>query len=105
MPVDRGHSESSNLNSESSVPELPSPSKRIFVMKQTSLLPVADGPVKSVQQILLFDDHPDSLRMIFGGPANWNADDADDDGFSFREFVVPGVAILVGLIAMFLPLF
>jgi hypothetical protein len=74
-------------------------------MKQTRLLAANNDPVKSVQHILMFDDHPDSLRIIFGPPANSQADDATDNGGSLREFVLPGIAILVGLTAMFLPLF
>jgi hypothetical protein len=102
--LDRGHDEASNLNSASSVAEPPSLSKRIFVMKQTGLSSVTDGPVKSVQHILLFDDHPDTLRIVFGRPANWHADDPADDRVSLREFVLPGIAILVALIASCWPL-
>jgi hypothetical protein len=74
-------------------------------MKQTRLLAASNGPVKSVQHIVLFDDHPDSLRIIFGPSANSQTGDATDDGSSLREFVLPGIAILVAVIAMFLPLF
>jgi len=73
-------------------------------MKQTRLLAANNGPVKSVQHIVMFDDHPDSLRIIFGAPANSQTNDATDDDGSLR-FVLPGIAILVVLIAMFLPLF
>lgn len=74
-------------------------------MKQTGLLAANNGPVKSVQHILMFDDHPDSLRIIFGPPENWETDDATDDDGSLREFILPGIAILVALSAIFLPLF
>ena len=74
-------------------------------MKQTRLFAANNGPVKSVQHIVMFDDHPDSLRIIFGPPPNSQTDDATDDGGSLREFVLPGIAILVALTAMFLPLF
>jgi hypothetical protein len=53
----------------------------------------------------MFDDHPDSLRIIFGPPANARTDDATGDGGNLREFILPGIAILVALTAIFLPLF
>jgi hypothetical protein len=101
----REYSESGNLNSTPSVPEPPSLNRRIFVMKQTGLFAANNGPVKSVQHILMFDDHPDSLRIIFRDPANSKSDDTTDDGGSLREFILPGIAILVGWTAMLLPLF
>jgi hypothetical protein len=95
----RGHNENANLKPVLSL------HRRIFVMKQTRLLAANNGPARSVQHIVMFDDHPDSLRIIFGPPANSQTDDATDDGGSLREFLLPGIAILVGLTAMFLPLF
>ena len=100
---DRSYDKSGSLKSESSILGPPSLRRRIFVMKQTSLLPVTAGPATTVQHILMFDDHPDSLRIIFGPPANSRTD--DDEGSSLREFILPGIAILVALIVMFSPLF
>jgi hypothetical protein len=101
----REHNESASLKPALFVPKPPSLHRRIFVMKQTRLLAANNGPVKSVQHIVMFDDHPDSLRIIFGPPANSRTDNAIDDGGSLREFILPGIAILVALTAMFLPLF
>ena len=40
---------------------------KIFVIKQTSCLPsTGAAPGKKVQRILIYDDHPDSLRLVFG---------------------------------------
>src|ERR1700704_6523875 len=89
----RGHNENANLKPAPSVSEPPSLHRRIFVMKQTRLLAANNGPVKSVQHIVMFDDHPDSLRITFGPPANSQTDDAPDDDGSLR-FVLPGIAIL-----------
>jgi hypothetical protein len=74
-------------------------------MKQTGLLAANNGPAKAVQHIVMFDDHPDSLRIVFGPPANSQTGDATDDDGSLREFILPGIAILVALSAIFLPLF
>jgi hypothetical protein len=41
--------------------------RKIFVVKQTSHLPATNAaPGKTVRHILIFDDHPDSLRLVFG---------------------------------------
>jgi hypothetical protein len=101
----RGHTENPNLKPQSSVRKPPSLHRKIFVMKQTRLLTANNGEVKPVEDILMFDDHPNSLRIIFGPPANSRSDDATRDGGSLREFILPGIAILVALTAIFLPLF
>jgi hypothetical protein len=44
--------------------------KRIFVIRQGT----KSSAGKNVQQILIFDDHPDSLRLVFGVPANPRVD-------------------------------
>jgi hypothetical protein len=41
--------------------------RKIFVVKQTSHLPATNAaPGKTVRHILIFDNHPDSLRLVFG---------------------------------------
>jgi hypothetical protein len=101
----RGHNENANLKPTSSVPKPASLHRNIFVMKQTHSLAANNAPVRLVEHILMFDDHPDSLRIIFGPPANPRTDHATGDDGSLREFILPGIAILVALTAMFLPLF
>jgi hypothetical protein len=74
-------------------------------MKKTSHLRAANGPGKIIRRILVFDDHPDSLRLILGGPANRQAYRIARDRVSFRDFILPGMAILAALFAMLWPLF
>src|SRR5205823_12820175 len=41
--------------------------KRIFIIKQTMhLAPTSSAEGRKVQHILIFDDHPESLRLVFG---------------------------------------
>src|SRR5436853_1488278 len=40
------------------------PRKKIFVIKQTSRLPSTSAPSGKIQRILIFDNHPDSLRLV-----------------------------------------
>src|SRR5438132_12727554 len=41
--------------------------KRIFIIKQTiQLSPTNSVEGRKVQHVLIFDDHPESLRLVFG---------------------------------------
>jgi hypothetical protein len=41
--------------------------KRIFIIKQTiQLAPTNSAAGRNAQHILIFDDHPESLRLVFG---------------------------------------
>jgi len=45
------------------------PARKIFVVKQTSHL-ATNAAGKTVRRILIFDNHPDSLRLVFGPSAS-----------------------------------
>jgi hypothetical protein len=79
--------------------------RRIFVVKQTRRLPPTQLTAgKRVQLILVFDNHPDSLRLVFNHPAPSHV-----HLFNPQRTPSPVVALLwilvVGLMAMFLPLY
>src|SRR3977135_1120254 len=41
--------------------------KRFFIIKQAMQLPPTDSAgSRTVQHVLIFDDHPESLRLVFG---------------------------------------
>src|SRR5436309_2203518 len=41
--------------------------KRIFIIKQAAQLPATNSAEgRKVQHVLIFDDHPESLRLVFG---------------------------------------
>ena len=73
-------------------------------MKQTGRLRVTDGSVKTVRRVLIFDDHPDSLRLILGGSANRDPRRTSRGWATLRTFILPGMAALTVLIAIFWPL-
>ena len=79
--------------------------RKIFVVNQTSDRPAATTAAgKMVQRILIFDNHPDSLRLIFGRRAASHVHFSDS-----QRTMSWGVALLwilvVGLMmAMFWPL-
>jgi len=44
--------------------------RKIFVVKKTSRLPSTSAAGKKIRRILIFDNHPDSLRLVFGRGLN-----------------------------------
>jgi hypothetical protein len=42
--------------------------RKIFVIKQEIHVPQARDAHQRMRNILIFDDHPDSLRLVFGSP-------------------------------------
>ena len=58
-----------------------------------------------MRRILIFDDHPDSLRLVFGGGANPHIDLSAPQRVSSWELVLVSILIMVALIGMFWPLF
>jgi hypothetical protein len=96
----RKPNESDKVNSVAFFGERPSIPKKIFVLRRTSRLTETNGPVKIVQRVLMFDDHPDSLRLILGPSADPRPYARSGDRDILWDFILPGIAILVGVIAM-----
>ena len=86
---------------------------KIFVIKQTwrlldsrsgQALPATNGTRKQIRRILIFDDHPDSLRLVFGRRANPQIDLSVPQRVSSWELVVVSILTMGALIGMFWPL-
>lgn len=67
--------------------------RRIFVTKQVRRLPSTTANGEELQHILIFDDHPDSLRLVFGRSANTYF----DPSFRLRAGLLTLVVIMGGL--------
>jgi hypothetical protein len=79
--------------------------KRIFVIRQAVQLPPTNsGERKQAQHILIFDDHPDSLRLVLGPPANPRAERSVSRRATLWVALF-SMLMLSLLIAMFWPLF
>jgi hypothetical protein len=78
--------------------------KRIFIIKQAVQLPPTDSAEgRRVQHVLIFDDHPESLRLVFGGAAA-QVDLSRLSGASSRHLVLLSILIM-GLLSAILWLF
>jgi hypothetical protein len=73
-------------------------------MRQTARLRVTGGSIKTVRRILIFDDHPDSIRLILGGSARRNVRCPHGRWSTLRVLILPSIAALTALVAMFWPL-
>jgi hypothetical protein len=78
--------------------------KKIFVISETRYLPGAKDHEKKIRRILILDDHPDSLRLVLRSSMTRRIYLAALGGPSSRHLILPGIALLVALLAMFWPL-
>jgi hypothetical protein len=64
-----------------------------------------DAQDGTIQRILVFDDHPDSLRLVFGQSASPKANRPATAIERWWEPILGGLLITGALILVFLPLF
>ena len=75
--------------------------KRLFIIKQVS----RSGTDKNIRRVLIFDNHPDSLRLVFEGGAISHYDLPKSRHVSSWELIVVSILTIGGLVGMFWPLF
>jgi hypothetical protein len=80
----------------------PNRGRKIFVIERTSRLPSTNEAGKKIRRILIYDNHPDSLRLVFGRAANRRVSVLPGVG-SWELLIVSSLAI-AGLIGIFWPL-
>jgi hypothetical protein len=80
-------------------------SRKIFVIRQASL-PATNAGDNKIRRILIFDDHPDSLRLFLGDhSANPNAGAAVPQRGNWQDPVLAWMLMTGALIVMISPLF
>src|SRR5260370_24188334 len=80
-------------------------SRRIFVIKQVRRLESTTGTHKKIRRILIFANHPASLRLFFGLQASPNLDLSRPPRVSPWELILVSILIMGALMGMFWPLF
>jgi hypothetical protein len=95
------------------VPPVPLPSeqsgiepRRVFVFRREERLAANHGPAKIVQRILIFDNHPETLHLLFGRGAHTWADPETEESTRWWEpilgwMLLGGVSILL-ILSLFL---
>src|SRR2546421_1680094 len=72
--------------------------RKIFVIKKTSRLRSSNGADKKIRRILIFDNHPETLRLIFARRPDPHVDLAASQRISSRELIIVCLLTVVGLI-------
>ncbi|HWY51763.1 MAG TPA: hypothetical protein VNW72_09790 [Chthoniobacterales bacterium] len=78
--------------------------RRIFVIKKTNRLASTNSRGKKIRRILIFDNHPDSLRLVFGRRPHPDVDLSAAQRVSLWELIIVSILTIAGLIGMFWPL-
>jgi hypothetical protein len=78
--------------------------RKIFVIKKTSRLPSANAAGKKIRRILIFDNHPDSLRLVFGRRSHPDVDLSRSQRVSSWELIIVSIVTIGALVGMFWPL-
>jgi len=78
--------------------------RKIFVIKQVSWLPATNAAGRKIQRVLIFDNHPESLRLVLGRGATPCVDLFDRPHRSPWGLVTVWMIALIALIGMFWPL-
>jgi hypothetical protein len=79
--------------------------RKISVIKQVIRVPSTNGKGKKIRRILIFDNHPDSLRLVSGSHPHYPyVDLRRPQRIGFWELVIASVLMIAGLVGMFWPL-
>src|SRR6266403_5001827 len=80
------------------------PVRKIFVIKQAGRLLSTNGTHKEIRRIVIFDNHPDSLRLVFGRRANPDVDLSVRRRATLRDLILVSMLTMGALIGMFWPI-
>ena len=75
--------------------------KKIFIIKKTSRLPSTNAARKKIRRILIFDNHPESLRLVFGHRQHRNVDLSRPTPVISWELILVSILAVAGLVGMF----
>jgi hypothetical protein len=76
---------------------------KIFVIRERHL-ESSTGRKKNIRRILIFDDHPDSLRLVFGRSASSQLDLSESQPVRWWKLALVSLLTMVVLLTMFAPL-
>src|ERR1700730_9975073 len=82
----------------------PGRTRKIFVIKKTSRLPSTNAAGKKIRRILIFDNHPDSLRLVFGRRPDPDVDLSGAQPARSWEVIIVSILTIGALVGMFWPL-
>jgi hypothetical protein len=77
-------------------------SRKIFIIKQVRVQ--ANDPRKKIRRILIFDNHPDSLRLVFGRRADSNVHFSHSERMTSSGVALLWILVVVLMIGMVWPI-
>src|SRR5260370_40625998 len=77
--------------------------RKIFVIKKTSRLRSANRADKKIRRILIFDNHPESLRLVYGRRRSPDIDLSVPQRASSSELIILSLLTVAALVGMFWP--
>src|SRR5260370_22020742 len=77
--------------------------RKIFVIKKTSRLRSTNGADKKIRRILVFDNHPESLRLVYGRRRSPDIDLSVPQRASSSELIIVSLLTVAALVGMFWP--
>jgi hypothetical protein len=78
--------------------------RKIFVVEQVMERGNASASRANVRRILIFDNHPESLRLVFHGRRGGLADDENPASAKWLEVVGASFLMVAAILGMFWPL-
>src|SRR5438128_646425 len=78
--------------------------RKIFVVKQKRRLLAENRAHRKIEQVLVFDDHPESLRLAFREIRNSHVDLPRAHRATSFDLIVVSILTLLVLVGMFWPL-
>jgi hypothetical protein len=79
--------------------------RKIFVIKQARRLASTNGTQKKLRRILIFDDHPDSLRLVFERGASRHDDLTVPPRATSWDLILVSILATVAFLGIVWPLF
>jgi len=75
--------------------------KKIFIVRKTTRLRSTNTAGKKIRRVLIFDNHPESLRLVFGHRPNRNIDLSRPAQVISWELILVSILAVAGLAGMF----
>jgi hypothetical protein len=93
-----------NLGPLSAIGQQRGRTKKIFIIKQTSRIPSINAAGRKIRRILIFDNHPESLRLVFGRRPHAFIDLSGPQCVSSWQLIIVSIVTIGALVGMFWPL-
>jgi hypothetical protein len=75
--------------------------RKIVIVRKTTRLPSTNATGKKIRRVLIFDNHPDSLRLVLDRRANRDVERFRPEQIISWELILVSILAVAGLVGMF----